>query len=232
MMLGRFLMDRGEKEAVANLSQKVYNFWDKGGKSMTSYKFAIWERIASMPENAIFIVNDFLDIADYETVRKTINRMVENSEIQRIINGVYYNPKFIEIVGEYESPSANEVATAIARKHNWTIAPSGNTALNLLGLSTQVPNKWLYVSDGRYAEYTFGYTTIRFKKTSNSEISRMSTLTAMIVQAIKALGKEHITQRHIELLRNKLSEQDRIRLLEESKSTTAWVYRIIRKIGE
>ena len=60
----------------------------------------------------------------------------------------------------------------------------------------------------------------------------MSTLTAMIVQAIKALGKEHITQRHIELLRNKLSEQDRIRLLEESKSTTAWVYRIIRKIGE
>ena len=158
--------------------------------------------------------------------------MVENGEIQRIINGVYYNPKFIEIVGEYESPSANEVATAIARKHNWTIAPSGNTALNLLGLSTQVPNKWLYISDGRYAEYTFGYTTIRFKKTSNSEISRMSTLTAMIVQAIKALGKEHITQRHIELLRNKLSEQDRIRLLEESKSTTAWVYRIIRKIGE
>ncbi len=96
------------------------------------------------------LLNDFFTIADYETVRKTLNRLVNDEYIQRIINGVYYKPKYIEAINEYKAPNIDEVAHAIARKYNWTIAPSGNTALNLLGLDTQVPAKWTYISDGRY----------------------------------------------------------------------------------
>lgn len=101
----------------------------------------------------IFISIDFLDIADYETVRKTLNRLTNSEKIQKIIKGIYYNPKYNEQIEEYEALSVHEGAKVIARKYNWTITSSGDTVLNLLGLSSQIPSKWTYISAGRYADF-------------------------------------------------------------------------------
>lgn len=200
---------------------------------MSSYKDDIYQRINENSSDTVYIANDFFDIANYETVRKNLNRLVEAGELNRILNGIYYRPKYIELIGEYEAPSVNEVANAIARKYNWTIAPSGNAALNLLGLSTQVPAKWTYISDGRYANYKLNdKTSIEFKRRSNSEISNMSTLSATIIQAIKGIGKDKISGDQIDFLRDKLSLKEKKDLLEDGKATAAWVYKIIKKICE
>lgn len=106
----------------------------------------IKEKIDNFNNDKVFISIDFLDIADYEIVRKTLNRLTNSEKIKKILKGIYYNPKYNELIEEYEAPSVHEVTKAITRKYNWTIAPSGNTALNLLGLSTQVPSKWTYIS--------------------------------------------------------------------------------------
>lgn len=197
-----------------------------------NYKQEILSRIRNFESNQVFIANDFFDIAGYETVRSTLNRLVEDKEIIRIMKGIYYKPKYIALIGEYEVPSVNEVANAIARKYNWTIAPSGNTALNLLGLSTQVPAKWTYISDGRYASFSFGNVTIEFKRRNNGDISKMSTLTAMVIQSIKAIGKDKIIPEQIDYLREKLSNREKSELLADGKTTSAWVYGIIKKICE
>lgn len=193
----------------------------------------IYNRILQFNSDYVFIANDFFDISNYETVRKTLNRLTAQGKIRRILKGIYYNPKYIDIIQEYEAPSINEVAIAIARKYNWTIAPSGNTALNLLGLSTQIPAKWSYISDGRYVSFLLDNNiTIEFKHRTNGEISNMSTLTAMIIQAIKTIGKDKITDEEIQHLQKKLSDKDKKNVLEESKTTSAWVYSIIQKICE
>ncbi|HEL1557408.1 hypothetical protein HO995_07615 [Streptococcus suis] len=197
-----------------------------------NYKQKILNRIENHESNWVFIANDFFDIAGYETVRSTLNRLVEDKRIIRIMKGIYYNPNFIELIGEYEAPSINEVANAIARKYNWTIAPSGNTALNILGLSTQVPAKWTYISDGRYVSFSFGNITIEFKRRNNGDISKMSSLTAMVIQSIKAIGKDKITSNQIDYLREKLTEKEKAALRTESKYTSAWVYDVIKNISE
>ena len=197
-----------------------------------NYKQEILYRIEKFESNQVFIANDFFDIAGYETIRSTLNRLVRDKKIMRIMKGIYYKPEYIELIGEYGVPSVNEVANAIARKYNWTIAPSGNTALNLLGLSTQVPAKWTYISDGRYASFSFGNVTIEFKRRNNGDISKMSTLTAMVIQSIKEIGKDKITQKQIDYLRGKLSENEKTELLTDSKTTSAWVYGVIKKISE
>ena len=197
-----------------------------------NYKQEILNRIKNFESNQVFIANDFFDIAGYETVRSTLNRLVEDKVIIRIMKGIYYKPKYIELIGEYEASSVNEVANTIARKYNWTIAPSGNTALNLLGLSTQVPAKWTYISDGRYASFSFGNVTIEFKRRSNGDISKMSTLTAMVIQSIKTIGKDKITNEQIDYLKKKLSDKEKSELLSDSKTTSAWVYSVIKKISE
>lgn len=196
------------------------------------YKQEIQNRISDFESNQAFISNDFFDIAGYETIRSTLNRLVEDKEIIRIMKGIYYKPKYIELIGEYEAPSVNEVAKAIARKYNWTIAPSGNTALNLLGLSTQVPAKWTYISDGRYVNFSFGNVTIEFKRRNNGDISKMSTLTAMVIQSIQAIGKDKITSKQIDYLQEKLSDMEKTELLADSKTTSVWVYGVIKKICE
>ncbi len=180
----------------------------------------------------MFIADDFFDIACYETVRSTLNRLAESGDIKKIIKGFYYQPKYYEILGDYEAVSIPDLVNAIARKYNWTIAPSGNTALNLLGLDTQVPSKWTYISDGRYVTIKIGNTEIEFKHRKGAEISNMTRMTAMVIQAIKTIGKDRIGKSHIEHLKNRLSKKEKDDLLNESKSASKWIYDIVRKICE
>ena len=203
----------------------------RGGRKMT-YKEKILDRINTLKDGYVFIANDFFDIAGYETIRSTLNRLVESKEITRIMNGIYFKSRYIELIDEYATPSIDEVAKAIARKYNWTIAPSGNTALNVLGLSTQVPATWSYISDGRYVKFTIGNTVIEFKRRTNGDISKMSTMTAMIIQAIKAIGKDNVTEKEINFLKAKISPKEKEELLYNAKSTSVWVYYIIMKICE
>ena len=199
---------------------------------MNSYLDQIKNRINDFDSRKVFINNDFLDIAGNETVRRTLNQLVSENKITRVINGFYYNPRYSELIGEYEAVSIHELALAIARKYNWNIAPYNSTALNLLGLSTQVPTHYKYISSGRYKEYKIGDTVLEFKKVNPGEIANMSLKTATIIQAIKSLGKENITSEVMQKIRENLSEKERIDLMNESKSVPAWIYEVIREICE
>ena len=146
-------------------------------------------RIESMPAGEVFIISDFSDLADDAAIRKVLSRLEDDGAIRRIMRGVYDCPEYSEFLDEYIEPKPDKVAHALARNYGWTIVPCGDTALNMLGLSTQVPATWLYVSDGTYKEYTYGNTTIKFKRTTNKEISKISYKTALVIQALKALYK-------------------------------------------
>lgn len=199
---------------------------------MSSYTEKISDKINDFDSHKVFFANDFLDIASYETARKTLNRMVNERKIQRVIGGFYYNPRYSDLIGEYEAASIHELARAIARKYNWDIAPHGSTALNLLGLTTQVPTHYTYISSGRYKTYKIADTVLEFKKVNPGEIANMSLKTATVIQAIKSLGKEHINDQVVQKIRENLTEKERKDLMTESKSVSAWIYEVIREICE
>ena len=188
--------------------------------------------IDALGHGAVFIANDFLDIAEYETIRKALNRLSGEGRIQKVQRGIYCCPRFSEPLQEYEAPSPHQTALAIARKFNWNIAPSGETALNILGLSAQVPAKWSYVSDGAYNRFELGNTTIEFHHRNNREITGMSYMTALVIQSIKAMGRGRVDSAAIRRIRTSLTEEARQRLIEEAKPTTVWIYRVIRRICE
>lgn len=179
---------------------------------------------------SVFVSTDFTDITDKKTVNMGLIRLADEGLIKKILFGVYYKPEFSELLCETVAPSPNKVAHALARNFGWTIVPCGDTALNLLGLSTQVPSQWVYVSDGAYKEYTFDNTTIKFKRTTNKEISKVSYKTALTIQALKALGKENITDQVISRLKKILTDEEKEKMLAESKSATSWVLEFIKVI--
>lgn len=186
--------------------------------------------IEKAENGSVFVSTDFTDITDKKTVNMGLIRLADEGLIKKILFGVYYKPEFSKLLGEAVAPSPNKVAHALARNFGWTIVPCGDTALNLLGLSTQVPSQWVYVSDGAYKEYTFDNTTIKFKRTTNKEISKVSYKTALTIQALKALGKENITEQVILRLKKILTDEEKEKMLAESKSATSWVLELIKVI--
>ena len=190
----------------------------------------ITEIIRQADPQSVFVVSDFSHIAPVNTVRQYLSRLEKSQQIVRIMRGVYYQPVYSELLQEYEAPSPHHVAMALARTFGWTIVPSGAAALNMLGLSTQVPAHWSFISNGPYRSFSFSNITIEFKHCSSKEISGMSQKTALVTQAIKALGKENIDEENLQKIRRSLSAEEKIALLEEAKRTTAWIYEAIKKV--
>ena len=190
----------------------------------------IRERICAAEIGTVYVAVDFVDISDKTNINAYLARLAEEGLIRRVLRGVYDKPEYNAFLGEYVAPSPDAVAHALARNFGWTIVPCGDTALNLLGLSTQVPAAWVYVSDGTYKTYTYDSTTIEFKKTTNKEVSKLSYKTALTVQALKALGKEKIDNTVISRLTALLSEEEKKTMLDEAKAATSWVYETIKLI--
>ena len=100
----------------------------------------------------------------------------------------------------------------------------------MLGLSTQVPANWCYISSGPYKKYEMGKVSIEFKHRADKSISGMSEKTAMVIQAIKAIGKGKMSPSTIQTISQRLSSEEKKTILAESRKTTVWIYEVVKKI--
>ena len=189
----------------------------------------IKNRIDKLPIGSVFVISDFTDIADYENAKKCLSRLEKDNAIRRVIRGIYDKPYFSKLLNEYSAPNIEEVAKAIARNYSWEITPSGSTALNLLGLSTQVINSYEYYSSGQYKTYMIGKVTIKYMHKSSKELLNLSYKTSLVVQAIKSLGTT-IDNESINKIKVHLSEKEKSTIVREANGVTKWIYEIIKKI--
>lgn len=189
------------------------------------------ERIDHAEAGTVFIPSDFVDIAEAAKVNMCLKRLKESGELTGLKRGVYTKPRYSTLLNKEVPVHSDDVAKAMARNFGWTIVPCGDTALNLLGLSTQVPAVWSYVSDGPYRSYTVDGIKLQFKHTDRkSEIVGLSEETALVIQALRAIGKENITQKDIKKLSGKLDEAEKSRILLEGQRAAAWIYEAIKRI--
>ena len=194
------------------------------------YQAQIEDRIMSYPCGTAFSASDFRDIADANSVSQALFRIEKDGKIRRVMNGVYDKPAYSQLIHEYGVPRVDKIAEALARRFNWNIAPSGDTALNILHVSTQVPNEWEYVSDGPYRDYMIGKVPLKFKHVMPREINGYSAITVMVIQGIRAIGKGKMTQDQADRFSSVITEKDRETLLKESRTASGWIYKEIKRI--
>ena len=194
------------------------------------YMAQIRKRVEGYPAGTVFITSDFSDIADATTVRQCLKRLVDSGKVRRIINGVYDIPEYSHLIGGNVGTDPEDVAAAIARNFKWTIAPTGDMALNLLGLDMQVPVTWSYVSDGPYRTYEWGNVKLQFIHRANREITGMSYKTGLVVQAMKEIGKKRMTPVVLERISVMLDDEEKKACLAEAVGVSDWIYSCIRKI--
>ena len=197
---------------------------------MNSSLKKVLSRIYGHGRGWVFSKNDFIDEIKAESIDKALSELAKGGKIRRIARGLYEYPRYSELLQQYLSPDMDRVAHAYARKFNWHIQPSGDTALNLLGLSTQVPGRYVYLSNGPNRSYEILGMPLEFKHTALKESGFRYALSAVVVQALKAFGKERVTDEILQAIRKHIDAKMCPKILKDTKTTTTWIYEMIKKM--
>src|SRR5665213_1750066 len=192
----------------------------------------ILSRIYGNGRGWAFSPADFADLGARATIDSALHRRERQGIIRRVIRGIYDYPRKSKTLGGPVSPNIDQVASALSRKFVWRIQPNGATAQNLLGLSTQVPARLVYLSDGPDRSYTVGKTSLAFEHTALKEAGFKLHESRLVVQALKALGEDRITPKTIAQIRKKFDPALRQRILLDTKTATGWVYAAIQEIAK
>jgi hypothetical protein len=197
---------------------------------MQSIENKILSRIYGNGKGYVFSSADFINEFTINSVEKSLSKLTKQNKIRRVLRGMYDYPKYSKLLKQSLSPDIDKVAQCFARKFNWRIQISGDSALNILGLSTQIQGKYIYLSDGPNRKYKIFNTDLEFKKSKLKDIGFKYNESALIVQALKSLGKEHIDNLVIEKIQTKIDIKMYDKILKDTKTTTTWIYEYIKQI--
>jgi hypothetical protein len=196
-----------------------------------SVDYKILARIKRRGRGSVLVPGDFLDIGTREAVDLALHRLARKGTIRRLARGVYDFPQEHPVLGPL-SPSADTVARALAGRDRTRIQPAGAFAANALGLSEQVPAKAVFLTDGPSRTVRIGSTTIQLRRTTPRNMAAAGRLSGLIIQALRALGEEHITAVRVEHLKRTLPADKRRELLKDLKLAPAWMHPIFRQLAE
>lgn len=179
-------------------------------------------------EGQIIFPEDYLHLGSPEAVHMALSRLVKQKELTRLAKGIYLRQKIDIKLGPI-MPSIEEIALAIAQKENVIIRPTGAYALNKLGISTQIPMKVVFQTNGQPRSIKIGKGTLTFKPTTPKMLGAKNELVYLVIQALQELGKlDNVTQEIIfEKLRYALRNIPRSVILEDAKYAPQRVTRLL-----
>lgn len=193
-------------------------------------KNRLLKRIQSKGAGWVFSAVDFLpDLKRWE-IDQSFIALAKEGVILRVLPGLYYYPEYSQLLKKNVAPDIGQVAKALARKYNWKIFPEGNTALNHLRLSTQVPASYVYISTGSPRKYKVGNTVLEFRHRVPRESAITNENANLVVQAIKSMGKIHASDRDfIKALAARFSKDEWDKIEKAAKQVAYWILDIITK---
>ncbi len=197
-----------------------------------SLRSKILSRIQGHGGGWVFSSHDFIHEFQRYEIDQTLSSLAKKGVIRRIMRGIYDDPRYSEILKRQVAPDVSQVASALARKFRWTLQPEGNTALNALGLSTQIPAKYCYFSSGPNRRYMIDGQTLEFRKKSSRETSMRHPESMLVVHALKALGENYVTPDLISKLKARYNADQWNKIKSDTTTVTGWVYEIIRNIAD
>lgn len=180
----------------------------------------IESRLRKKKRGNLIFPTDFRGLGSEAAIKMALNRLNKQHIIRRLAHGIYVIPKIDPLFGEI-SPSPEEVAEALAKKEKVKIKPAGAYALHKLGLTTQVPTKLVYITDGPPREIKMGKTVIKFKATTPKKLAMKGPYSSLIIQAVEELGSEDIDEKTEKKIKDLLLKENTSLLFNDLKLASA-----------
>jgi ribosomal protein S19E (S16A) len=195
---------------------------------MASIETKILEKVRSIPKGELILPEDLYDLGSAEAIRVALHRLEKDNIIKRVAHGIYVRPKISKLIGPL-TPTAEEVAEAIAKRDRIRTVPTGSYALNALGLSTQVPMNIVLLTDGSPREIKVGKRIIKFKKTTPKNLIAKGKISRLVIQALKEIGNGKLTNEEEQKILDLLKKEDVKDLKHDIALAPVWIQKIMKK---
>ena len=168
----------------------------------------------------IFLPSDFKDLGTSTAIRKALSRLVEQKVLVRMGQGIYATPIHDKVFGDV-LPSMEEIAVTLAKKDHVKIMPTGQYALNKIGLSTQVPMKMVYLTNGTKKNISLGKSSIVFQPTTTKKLAMIGTITSLLFLGLEELDLDNLSESDVNKIINLLKKEDEKKLKHDLKLAPA-----------
>ncbi len=195
---------------------------------MESIEGSILKRILKTRKGDLIFPDDFNELGSSEAIRVSLHRLEKKEKITRVAQGIYVRPKESKLIGKV-MPTTEEIALGIANRDRIRIVPTGAYAMNALGLSTQVPTKVVFLSDGSPRLIKMGRRTIKFKKASPKNLLAKGKISSLVIQALRSIGTNLQTEEEEAKILKILKMEDPKLLSHDIKLAPVWIQKIMKK---
>lgn len=196
---------------------------------MHSVATKIMKRVRGRGRGSVWTPVNFLDLGSRAAVDQALSRLVRDGQLQRAARGVYAYPKLSRRLGAL-TPSPDVVAGALAKSRKSRIQVSGARAANELGLSTQVPAKAVYLTDGPSKRVKIGRQEIQLRHVPSVRMAGAGTKAGMIIEALRYMGRD-LDPGAVKRLGSQLSAQDKRSLRDNAYAAPGWARPIVQRIA-
>lgn len=195
---------------------------------MRSIENDILVQIESLPKGELLLPSDFIELGSSEAVRLSLFRLEKEGVITRVSHGIYVRPEESSLIGKL-TPTAEEVAEAIAKRDRIRTVPTGSYALNALGLSTQLPMNIVLLTDGSPRVIKVGKRTIKFKKTTPKNLMAKGQISRLAIQALKEIGNGKVSKGEEQRIIALLKKEEKHDLKHDIALAPVWIQKIMKK---
>jgi hypothetical protein len=200
------------------------------GKHSQSIDSKIINRIYGHGTGWVFTPADFSDLGSRDAVASALKRYRMSGRIRQLARGLYDYPRIDPNLGML-TPPPDAIARALSGRDASRLQPSGAYAANILGLSTQIPMKIVYLTDGPSRIVQIGKKQIILKQTTPRNMATAGRISGSIIQALRYLGRQHVDDDVIVQLDRRLNANARKQLLRDSRFAPTWIADIMRQLG-
>ncbi len=181
----------------------------------------IMKRARAAGRGGVFTPTDFLDVAARATIDQALSRLAKNGKLRRLARGLYDFPKMHPQLGPL-SPAPDDVAQALARETGSQVQIAGARAANALGLSTQVPAKSSYLTDGPSRRVVLGKRVVDLRHASPKHLIAPGSAAGTVVQALRHVGAVRAAD-VARIASRRLSASDKKTLASNAVQAPAWM---------
>lgn len=201
------------------------------GKHTDSVDHNVLRRIIGKGKGWVFTPSDFQDLGSRTAIRLAIMRHRRQGTIRQLARGLYDYPDQHPGIGIL-SPSTDAIAQALKGRDAARLQPTGAYAANILGLSDQVPAWTVFLTDGRSRRVRIGKQEIIIRHTTLRNMATAGTTSGLVIQALRWIGRRHVGDQTCALLADRLTNDDKRKLIENARYAPAWVAEIMHRVAK
>ena len=179
----------------------------------------------------VFTPSHFLDLGSRTAIDQALGRLAKAGTIRRLVHGLYNYPEKHPVLGVLPA-NYERIAQALAGRDSLKIQPSGAYAANLLGLTEQVPARIVFLTDGANRTVQINKQQIVLKRTTPKNMATAGRVSGLVIQALHYLGKDYVDDKIIEMLKKRLSKNDKRQLMSDLRYASVWIGTIFRQLQE